>query len=643
MRCAAVRWQAGAWQGTGRTQEFAQIRAYAALQLGEDLSLRMNHSSLTAASFVLLVLCGCAAHKPVAARPPAPPAVVPPASQAAQPASATATSVVTSGISSPGEKPRTDAEIIAASKLDYDQGVALYQQGEYRPARTKFDAAVEAFLTSGHDLSKDQPLNDAFEGTVDKINALELDALQQSNGFSQQEEAPVDVANGVTFPVDPNLLAKARAQLKMTQSDLPLVVNDYVASFINYFTNTRKGHNTIANSLVREGRYRAIVEKTLADEGVPKDLIYLAVAESGFRPRAINARSGAGGMWQFMPYGTYGLARNEWVDERFDPELSTRAYARYIKELHQQFGDWHLAMAAYDWGPGKVQRAVQRTGYADFWQLYQRNVLPAETKNYVPIILAAAIMAKNPAQYGLADLSADPPLVTDTVTTHSAINLNLVADLSGSTLDEIQQLNPALLRLSTPAGMDYKLRLPPGTGDLFKQRLAAIPEEHRNSWRYHILAPGETVGSVAESFHVKPSEILAVNQLASASQVSAGQALVLPVPPPKVVHANMRYRTRRGDTLVTVADRFGVTTAQLRRWNHLRSNHVPAGHVLYVSQPVYHRRARSHGRHSTHSSHTQSHHSHGSAHAAAGHQKASAHASAHHSSSKKHKHATAHS
>lgn len=602
----------------------------------------MKRFLLTAAGSVAFVVCGCAGRKPVAARMPQAPSPSPAAAQA-QPAVSIAAPAGRPAVSVPGVKTRTDAEVIAAAKLDYDQGVALYQQGEYRPARTKFDAAVEAFLTSGHDLSKDQPLNNAFEDTVDKINALELDALQQSNGFSQQEEAPVDVANGVTFPVDPNLLARAKAQLKFTQSDLPLVVNDYVASFINYFTNTRKGHNTIANSLVREGRYRSIVEKTLAQEGVPKDLIYLAVAESGFRPRAVNARSGAGGMWQFMPYGTYGLARNQWVDERFDPELSTRAYARYIKELHQQFGDWYLAMAAYDWGPGKVQRAVERTGYADFWELYQRDVLPAETKNYVPIILAAAIMAKNPTQYGLADLSADPPLVTDSVTTHSAINLNLVADLSGSTLDEIQQLNPALLRLSTPAGMDYKLRLPPGTADLFRQRLAAVPEEHRNSWRYHVLASGETLDSVAESFHVKPSEVLAVNQLRSASQATAGQALLMPVPPPKFVHTNMRYRTRRGDTLVTLADRFGVTTAQLRRWNHLRSNRVPAGHVLYVSEPVYHRRGRRHSTYSTHSAHTRTHHATSASHAAHAHKKTTGHSATHASSSKKHKHPTSHS
>ncbi|MEO6830276.1 MAG: transglycosylase SLT domain-containing protein, partial [Acidobacteriaceae bacterium] len=476
--------------------------------------------------------------------------------------------------------------LIAVARHAYDSGVTLYQAGQYQTARADFDRAVDIFLTSGRPLKSDTVLGTAFESTVDKINALELDALQQSNGFSQQEQTPVGVANEVTFPVDPNLLARAKAELKSTRSDLPLVVNDYVAGYINYFTNTKKGHNTIENSLAREGRYRAIVEKTLADAGVPKDLIYLAIAESGFHPRAVNARSGAGGMWQFMPHGDYGLARNAWVDERFDPQKSTQAYARYIKSLHNQFGDWYLAMAAYDWGPGKVQRAVQRTGYADFWELYERNVLPAETKNYVPIILAAAIMAKNPTQYGLDDIPADPPLISDTVTTHSRVSLNLVADLAGTTVDEIQQLNPALLRNSTPEGMAYDLHLPPDTGKLFEQRLAMIPDEYRSSWRFHIVTQEETLASIAQMFHVKASDLSAMNQVQPGDPIHAGDTLVVPVAPAPAMAEHRRYRTRRGDTIVTVADRFGVTTDQLRRWNGIRSNRLPVGHLLYVSEPV---------------------------------------------------------
>ncbi|MGH9616565.1 MAG: LysM peptidoglycan-binding domain-containing protein [Acidobacteriaceae bacterium] len=545
---------------------------------------------------MLLLLCGCPAQRPAA------PASL--STHATAPNLASAKTSATAGKNSQAPTPAPAAEdhaqqdqaLIAASKEAYTSGVSLYQAGQYQSARADFDRAVDIFLTSGRDLKRDPVLDDAFEQTVDLIDTLQLDSLQQSNSFSQEDQTPVGVANDVTFPVDPNLLARAKADLKVTHSDLPLVVNNYVASYINYFTNTRKGHNTIENSLAREGQYRAMVEQVLADAGVPKDLIYLAVAESGFRPRSVNRRSGAGGMWQFMPHNEYGLVRNAWVDERFDPKKSTEAYARYIKELHKQFGDWYLAMAAYDWGAGKVQRAVQRTGYADFWQLYQRNVLPAETKNYVPIIVAAAIMAKNPSQYGLSDIPVDPPLRSDTVTTNSSINLRLVADLVGTTVDQIQQLNPSLLRMATPSDFSFELHLPAGTATLFQQRLALIPQEHRNAWRFHIATQDDTLASIAQTYHVTERALAAANGLRPDDPPHPGEELVIPTPPPPSFSAHMRYRVRRGDTIVTLADRFGVTTSQLRRWNRLRGNRLPVGRSIYVSEPVRrHSRRRRHG------------------------------------------------
>lgn len=536
------------------------------------------------AASLSLYLCGCTAQKPQVAAPPTPKAMAAPSLS-----EVTHAETQPAAQQAPAAKPvhplPDDKALIAAAKQAYVSGVAQYQAGKYQAARADFNRAFDIFVTSGKDLKQDAALNSAFEDTIDKINSLEMDALDQSNGFTQQEQTPVGVANDVTFPVDPRLLARAEADLKITHSDLPLVVNNQVASYINYFTNTSKGHNTIENSLAREGRYRGMVKKILADAGVPQDLIYLAIAESGFRPRAVNPHSGAGGMWQFMPHGDYGLVRNAWVDQRFDPKKSTEAYARYIKQLHEQFGDWYLAMAAYDWGPGSVQRAVQRTGYADFWELYRLGVLPEETKNYVPIILAAAIMAKNPSQYGLTDIPTDPPLETDTVTTHAAINLHLVADLVGADVAQVQALNPALLRMSTPDGMDYDLHLPKGTGQLFEQRLAMIPEKNRDSWRFHVAAAGDTVNSIASSFHVTRASLEAANHLQPGDAIDPGEALVIPVSPRRM-RVETRYRIRRGDTLISIADRFGVTTRDLRRWNHLHSNRIRAGQHLYVAEPV---------------------------------------------------------
>jgi membrane-bound lytic murein transglycosylase D len=291
-------------------------------------------------------------------------------------------------------------------------------------------------------------------------------------------------------------------------------------------------------------------------------------------------------MWQFMPTGAYGLARNGWVDERFDPEKSSRAYAKYIKSLYNQFGDWYLAMAAYDWGPGYVQRSVMRTGYADYWELYRRNALPQETKNYVPGIIAAIIMAKNPKQYGLEGLVPDPPVASDTVTVNYPVDLRLVADVTEVSLPEIVTLNPSLLRMSTPQDTDFDLHLPAGTRDLYLKRIASIPEDKRTSWRFHVVKTGESLDSVANLFHSRSSELASANQLEADASIEPGDELVVPIATVSSAVHPQRYTTRAGDSLVTIADRFNVTVEELRRWNHLSSTSVRPGRTLAVSQPI---------------------------------------------------------
>lgn len=484
-----------------------------------------------------------------------------------------------------------DQSLIDSVEKAYQAGLSNYHDGHTDAARSNFDYAVDLMLRSGIDIKNDPAMSEEFDHIVDAINTLEIDALReggQQQAQAHPEDAPVDIANGVTFTADPKVRAQAEAELKTTQSDLPLVMNDYVASYINFFTNTTKGHNTIVNSLERAGKYKDMIMRVLKEEGVPQDLFYLAVAESGFRPQAVNRGSGAGGMWQFMPYGPYGLERNGWYDERFDPEKATRAYARWIKAQYEQLGDWYLAMAAYNWGAGNVQRAVERTGYADFWELYRRNNLPEQTKNYVPIILAVTIMAKNPKQYGLADITPDPPLITDTVTTNYSVDLRLVADVVNASTQEIVSLNPSLLRMATPPDEPFDLHLPAGTKDLYLKRIAEIPEDKRRYWRFHVLSANESLDDVAHKYHVSASEIAFVNQLSSTTDLTGVDSLVIPVAPaaaPSSVRTST-YRTRRGDTLVTVADRFGVTVDQLRRWNHVRSNSLAAGVRLYVAEPA---------------------------------------------------------
>jgi membrane-bound lytic murein transglycosylase D len=528
-----------------------------------------------------LLLTGCVPEDGVAKGTAKSPQSTAPAlkpSAPAAPANALATPPVTPA------SPQIQA-VIDAVEVAYQSGVANYHAGKLQTAKADFDRAVDLMLSSSFDLRSEPQLRDEFDRVIDAVNTLEMEALKQGNGFAPKiEPAPVDIANDVTFPVDPTVKAQAIAELKTTQSDLPLVINDPVAGFISYFSS--KGRGTLMRSLERAGRYQAMIAAVLAEEKLPQDLIYQAVAESGFQPQAVN-RSGAGGMWQFMPYGVYGLNRNGWYDERFDPEKSTHAYARYMKLLYSQLGDWYLAMAAYDWGPGNVQKAVERTGYADFWELYHRNALPQETKNYVPIIIAAAIMAKNPQQYGLQSLTPDPPLVTDTVSTDYSVDLRLVSDLVEAPVQEIADLNPSLLRMSTPADAPFELHLPAGSKDLYQKRIAEIPVDKRNQWRFHKVVSGDTLVTVARDYHVTPSEIAFVNQLDAGEDLSSTDSLIIPVPPAPSNRGRLTlYKVEHGDTLVTVADRFNITVQQLRRWNHLSAAHLEPGRRLYVAEPA---------------------------------------------------------
>jgi membrane-bound lytic murein transglycosylase D len=547
----------------------------------------------------LVALTGCPSNQAPAAQPPA--QATAPALPANQPANASQTAPAnTAAQMRPPQSAATtqaaaanaqrDRPLIDSVEKAYHTGLNDYQQGHLASARANFDYAVDQMLRCNCDLRGDQTLSDEFDRIVDAVNTLELDALRQGNGLQPQAEpSPVEVAGNITTSANPNVAATATAELKTTQSDLPLVINEYVANYIDFFANSPRGHGTIVSSLERMGRYKDMIQRVLREEGVPQDLIYQAVAESGFRPQAMNARSGAAGMWQFMPWGTYGLERTAWFDQRFDPEESTRAYAREIKKMYDQLGDWYLAMAAYDWGPGNIQRAVQRTGYADFWELYRRNNLPQETKNYVPIILAVTVMAKNPKQYGLEDLTPDPALVMDTVTTDYAVDLRLVSDIVGVPEQEIAALNPSLLRMSTPPDDSFDLHLPAGTKDTYNRDIAEIPVDKRRYWRFHAVEDGDTLASIAHTWHVSVSELAFTNQLTASADLSGVDALVIPVAPASAPSAlrNAIYHPRRGDTLVTIADRFGVTVAQLRRWNHLRTEAVAPGTSLYVAEPAH--------------------------------------------------------
>ena len=489
------------------------------------------------------------------------------------------------------------ADLIGRVEKEYQAGQENYRAGHLEAAKQNFDSAFDQLLGSGFDLQSDDRLELELNRILDGTNDLELAALKQGDGFSEQpsEPAPIDEANEATPAVDQNVKAKAEAEIKSTHSDLPLMMTDQVAGYINYFSN--RGRGTIERALARSGQYDEMIRRTLKQEGVPQDLIFLAQAESGFHPLAVS-RAGARGIWQFMASRAkgYGLERSWWLDERQDPERSTRAAAHHLKDLYNQFGDWYLAMAAYNSGPGTVQSAVKRTGYADFWELYRRNVLPKETRNYVPIILAVTIMAKNPAQYGLSSLALDRPTPYDSVTIDYPVDLHLVADCVGSTAEQLQDLNPRLLRLSTPREGNFELHLPAGTKEEYESSIASIPRADRLWWRYHVVHSGDTLASLAHTYRTTAKSIAEVNHLEGrdSDALEADAKLVIPLAPGKhpigdaqtYARRITRYKVHKGDTVETVADNFGVPAQMVRRWNGIRGDSLRGRRVLAVHLPV---------------------------------------------------------
>lgn len=476
-------------------------------------------------------------------------------------------------------------ELIARVEQKFASGEQNYKAGHLEAARKDFDDAVDWLLESGYDLNGDAKLSELFHRVVDTVYADELQAFRAGDGFQEAPAvpAPIDEVAEMTFPVDPRLKDRAEEAAKNLSHDLPLTVNDQVLSFLNFF-QTPRGRAIVETGLRRAGRYREMISRVLQEEGMPQDLIYLAQAESAFQPLALS-RAGARGIWQFVAWrgNEYGLRHTWWVDERQDPEKATRAAARHLRDLYTMYGDWYLAMAAYNCGPGNVQKGIERTGYADFWELYKRNVLPRETKNYVPIIVALTLIAKDAAHYGI-QVDPEPPVATDVVKPGRAVDLRLVAETIDVDVETLRTLNPSLLRLATPDDPSFELHLPAGTAERFSAEIADIPADKWVSWRRHRVEAGETLTSIGKKYHVTSAAIAAANNLEHGTALSAGEKLIIPATQPQaeIKRRLVSYRVRRGDTMLGIADRYSVSPDDVRKWNRLKSNHVNRGMVLRI-------------------------------------------------------------
>lgn len=375
----------------------------------------------------------------------------------------------------------------------------------------------------------------------------------------------------------------------LPQSDIPLTLNSKVNYFINYFQG--KGHGFFAKWLSRSERYIPVMKEILRKEGLPEDLVYLAMIESGFTPHAVSVAN-AVGPWQFIS-GTgkrYDLKINDWIDERRDPIKSTVAAALYLKELYAMFNnDWYLAAAGYNAGENKILRAIDMYETSDFWEISKGSYLKRETKDYVPKLLAAAIIAKEPAKYGFADIAYLPAMDLDTVEITSRTDLDIIAGLIDVPYNTLRELNPELRRWCTPPGYPaYLLKVPKGKKELLTAELAKIPEEQRYTeriaYKRYRARKQDTLKTVAARFSTTPERIAELNHLKATAKVR-GKSLLVPVQSavstkpshrsePVVTAAadtqgNRYYTIKKGDTLYSLARKFKVTTSILAAWNNM--------------------------------------------------------------------------
>ncbi|HTB10464.1 MAG TPA: transglycosylase SLT domain-containing protein [Bryobacteraceae bacterium] len=406
----------------------------------------------------------------------------------------------------------TDAEFLIKKADDsFIEGKKALEAGNAADARKDFDHAVEALLSAPENLPDRSRVERRLDELIEAI--YRYDADQASTGDSDKvvyDPRPMDGMVELTFtPADPGTRSKVLDLIHATASQLPLQQHDTVIGAVNYFTSER-GKKIIAAGLRRQARYKPMIERVLAEEGVPQELLFLAQAESGYLPRAKSNKLCVG-LWQFSKSTghDYGLMQTASTDDRMDPEKSTRAAARYLKDLYTHFGDWYLAMAAYDCGPACVDHAVMRTGYADFFELRRLNVLPKETANYVPVILAMTIVGKNAPAYGLDHLDLETPLETDSIEMETPTHLALIADAIDRPLSELKELNPGLLKSVAPGG--YKVHVPKGMLPAVETAFAMVPASKRDAWRLHRVSQGDSFAGLAKRYSAQTSLISQLN------------------------------------------------------------------------------------------------------------------------------------
>ena len=521
--------------------------------------------------------------------------------------------------------------LIEQSQRLFETGQKELELGHLIQARREFDKALDVLLESPYGARGESRIREHFDRLVDRISAYEITALAMGDGFAEKTPEPASLdellALSTTFetapPPAPELEETIKSDLERTEHDIPIPLNTKVLRYVELFQGRlREWFNA---GLQRGSQYLPMIQDVFRAEGVPLDLAYVPLIESAFKPTALS-RAKAKGIWQFMR-GTAtenGLKHDWYIDERSDPEKATLAAAKYLQTLRDIFdGDWHLALASYNGGPGRVQRALRRTRQDDFWSLSSGRVLPRETREYVPMILAAIIIARNPVEYGF-EAPSEPPPEFERVTLSTPVDLRRIAEWTGASIDDIQALNPELRRWTTPLrDTDYEIKVPAGTGELVTAQLAVKEQAGLVALNWHTVKKGESLASIARKLKVRSADLAEANYLTTRSKVKTGQKLIVPREPTTLLAARTErptplfasntvearpavspatvveelpareeaeptvtrvvYRVKRGDSLSSIARLFDTSVAALKRWNSkIKGTRIAAGDRLVI-------------------------------------------------------------
>lgn len=469
-----------------------------------------------------------------------------------------------------------------------------------------------------------------------------LKRLRDIENQLDEEEEATEAEGGLKLAVESVALSGEDLKMQLEQVtsaeqgavfDFPIDLNDQVLSWVYDFTHGKRGF--VEGALSRATQYLPMARQIFQEEGVPQDLVYLALIESGFKNTA-RSRAKAVGMWQFIRSTgrMYGLNGNAWVEERSDPVKSCRASARYLRDLYEASGDWYLALAGYNAGPGTTQRAAVGLKSKNYWDMVRSGYLRNETKQYVPKLLAAILVGRFPERYGL-NIIQMAPYAYETVEVDKMTSLSVLARYAETDANMLKELNPELLRATTPPGR-YALRVPPGASQITYRALARIPAGQRLDFTSYVIRKGDTLSKVAARFKVTQADLLEANNM-KASQFRAGRRIQVPPPasvaidardlkplskttqaliqqplaalpdikpspaaepveaptpqpkpaePPAAVPVKRAtHVVKRGETLFSIAERYGISVSDLRKWNKVKRNHIEIGQVLKLRKP----------------------------------------------------------